>query len=211
MHSAAEIREAYGLAADFFVGMARLVPADAWERPGLGVWTVRALTGHASRALTTVEAYLDAPVARVDLAGPADYFLAASAAGASQVGGAAQIAERGRLAGAALGDDPAGAVRAAAMRVVARVDREPDDAILGTPVGGMRLIDYLPTRILELTIHTLDLAAAIGREAEPPGLATEVTFEVVASLARRRGQAGALLLAATGRGPLPAGFSVLGV
>ena len=31
---------------------------DRWERPGLGEWDIRALVGHTSRSLLTVEIYL---------------------------------------------------------------------------------------------------------------------------------------------------------
>jgi hypothetical protein len=73
----------------------------------------------------------------------------------------------------------------------------------------MRLIDYLPTRVFELLIHTLDVAAVISLATTPPELATRVTSALLLDLALSSGKAAPLLLAATGRGPLPAGFSVL--
>lgn len=110
---------------------------------------------------------------------------------------------------AALGADIAGAVAAIAARVLTRVDATPPDALVGTPVGGMRLADYLPTRTFELTVHTGDLAVALGLPVEVPTAAAAASLDVLGWLAARTGQAGTLLLAATGRRSLPIGFSVL--
>ncbi len=84
-----------------------------------------------------------------------------------------------------------------------------DTALVGTPAGGMTLIAYLPTRILELSIHALDLAAALGVEGTVPESAALVTLDLVGTLAARRGRAADLLLAATGRRGLPSGYTVL--
>jgi hypothetical protein len=73
----------------------------------------------------------------------------------------------------------------------------------------MRLRDYLPTRVFELVVHTLDLAAALGLEAEPPPDALAVCLELAASLAQRRGAGPAVLMALSGRRPLPPDFSLL--
>jgi uncharacterized protein (TIGR03083 family) len=205
MMDSARIRDAFLGAVDYFVATVARVPADGWDRPGLGEWSVRALVGHTSRALLTIETYLAAGAARVDVPGPVEYFLVASATIADH----SVIAERGRQAGAALGDDPAEAVRALAERVVARVQHAADTDLVGTPVGGMTLIAYLPTRVFELAIHTLDLAAALGVAGSLPDTAAAVTLDLVAALARQRGRDTELLLAATGRGALPAGYTVL--
>ena len=201
----ARVRDAFAAAADYFVATVVRVPADGWDRPGLGEWSVRALVGHTSRALLTVETYLAAGAARVDVPGPVEYFMVALGPTADH----SAIAERGRQAGAALGDDPAGAVRTLAERIVAQLQRAADSDLVGTPAGGMTLIAYLPTRIFELAIHTLDLAAALGVAGSLPDAAAAVTLDLVAALARRRGRDTELLLAATGRGALPAGYTVL--
>jgi hypothetical protein len=139
------------------------------------------------------------------------------------------VAQRGRDAGAALGDDPAGAVAEIAARVVPVVRACDGTELLTTIAGGMRLADYLPTRTFELVVHTADLATAIGPPAEmsvgasgevpggtpsdapggvPPAAARQA-LDLVAELAVADGRAVPLLLAATGRTALPAGFSVL--
>jgi hypothetical protein len=81
--------------------------------------------------------------------------------------------------------------------------------LVTTIVGGMRLADYLPTRTFELAVHTADLATALGEPRDIPATAAAQALQVVAELAVADGVAGPLLLAATGRPGLPAGFSVL--
>ena len=41
---------------------------DRWSEPGLGEWDIRALVGHTSRSLVTVEVYLARPAASVEVA-----------------------------------------------------------------------------------------------------------------------------------------------
>jgi uncharacterized protein (TIGR03083 family) len=196
-------RAAFAAAADMLVDLARRIPADAWDKPGLGEWTVRDLAGHAGRSLTTVEEYLARSAERVDVPTTVAYF--------ELIGTVpdADVAERGRAAGRALGDDPATTLAEQAGRAMVSVSEARTNALVGTIMGGMRLADYLPTRIFELTVHSLDLAAATGLDVDPPRAALEASLQIVAELAVRPGLAAPLLLAVTGRGPLPPGFSVL--
>ena len=121
----------------------------------------------------------------------------------------ASVVDRGRAAGEALGDDPAGAVRDLVDRVLPLVAGN-DDPLITTVLGGMRLRQYLPTRTFELVVHGLDIARAAGLP-EPDysaGLLTGV-LELVAAAAVHGGRGPELLLALTGRTGLPAGFSVV--
>jgi uncharacterized protein (TIGR03083 family) len=186
-------RPAFADAAGWFVHTAALV-GDRWQRHGLGEWDVRALVGHTSRSLLTVEAYLARPAPAVEVA--------SAAAGAA-------VAARGRDAGAALGSDPAAAVAQIAARVLALIDTRDGTELVTTIAGGMRLADYLPTRTFELAVHTADLATALGVPPDVPATAAAQALTIVADLALTDGLAGPLLLAATGRPGLPAGFSVL--
>jgi uncharacterized protein (TIGR03083 family) len=199
------IREAYEMAARLFVQTVEQIGPTQWEQPGLGEWTVRDLVGHTSRALLTVEQYLTQPAAQREVMRPVDYYLRAQAGLADP----ASVAARGREAGAALGSDPIAAVRDIAARVLAQVQTASDEALVSTPVGGMRLIDYLPSRIFELAVHTLDLAAALPVTVTLPETVAAVTLHLLADMALQPEKAAALLLAATGRCALPAGFSVL--
>src|SRR5215472_15876667 len=97
-------RTAFADAAGWFIRTAALV-GDRWDQPALGEWDVRALVGHTSRALATVETYLARPAPAAEIVSPPDYFRAARAAAASPV-----VTARGRDAGTALGIDPADAV-----------------------------------------------------------------------------------------------------
>ena len=196
-------RRAFADAAQWFVRTAALV-GDRWDRAGLGEWDVRALVGHTSRSLLTVEMYLARPASAVEVASASDYFRATRTAAAGPA-----VVERGRDAGAALGADPAVAVAEIAGRVLPLVDSKDGTELVTTIAGGMRLEDYLPTRTFELAVHTADLATAIGAPLDVPATAATQALHVVADLAVSDGLAGSLLLAATGRPGLPAGFSVL--
>jgi uncharacterized protein (TIGR03083 family) len=199
------IREAYQQAAQFFVDTVAQVQDTQWEQVGLGEWTVRDLVGHTNRALLTVETYLATPATTAEVQRPVEYFLRA----ATSLGDPAAVAARGREAGKALGAEPLATVRHTAQRVLQQVDAASDTALLKTPVGGMRLLDYLPTRVFELTIHTLDLASAAALAMTPPEAAARVTSALVVELALSGNKIAPLLRTATGRGPLPIGFSVL--
>lgn len=52
-----DTRRVFADAAAWFVDVAAQV-GGRWDEPGLGEWDVRALVGHTSRSLLTVEAYL---------------------------------------------------------------------------------------------------------------------------------------------------------
>lgn len=198
-------RRDFGDAARWFASVVADAGAgDPWARPGLGEWDVRALVGHTTRALLTVESYLALPADRVEVASTAAYYVATRAVAAGP-----DVAQRGRDAGAALGEDPVAAVAAVAARVPPLLDPTDGTEVVTTVAGGMRLSDYLPTRTFELVVHTLDLAAAVGLDAQPPPGPAAAAFRLVGALAAADGRAGALLLASTGRGGLPEGFTVL--
>jgi Mycothiol maleylpyruvate isomerase N-terminal domain len=170
----------------------------------LGEWDVRALVGHTSRALVTVETYLARPAPSAEIASAADYFRATRAVAAGPA-----VVARGRDAGTALGSDPAAAVAQIAERVLALVATQDGSALVTTAAGGMRIADYLPTRTFELAVHTADLTTVAGVPPDVPATAAAQALAIVAELAVVGGLAGPLLLAATGRPGLPAGFSVL--
>ena len=197
-------QDAFSQAAAWFTATTAAV-VDQWDRVALGEWTVRDLVGHTSRALLTVETYLDQPPTAAEVSSPVQYFALVLAS----TGDPAAVAQRGRNAGTALGADPASALSEIAERVLARVHNAPAEALVATPVGGMYLQDYLPTRTFELTVHTCDLATALGRELQVPAAAAVESFALAGALAARGGRAGPLLLSATGRTALPAGFTVL--
>jgi hypothetical protein len=196
-------RSAFTAAARWFRGTVALVEGR-WDQPGLGEWTVRDLVGHTSRSLVTVEDYLQVEPGPIEVGSATEYYRRVR-----QVGSSAAVVERGRAAGVALGEDPEGFLAALDARVQARVAATPDDAFVATFAGGMRLIDYLPTRTFELVVHTADLAVALDVVAEPGVEELASAWRLAGQLAHEGGTGAALLRALTGRQELPPGFTLL--
>lgn len=200
------VRTAFAAAADSFVDVVRDMPAAAWTEPALGVWNVRDLVGHASRTFVTVTSYLESGAGKpIEVTNPFDYFAVLTSGYADE----AEVAERGRQAGRDLGDDPVARVGTLRDAAVATAAAAGDDAPVASPAGVMRLIDYLPSRIFELTIHSADIARAAGVPFSPEPGPTTITFACLASVAVARDVALDALLAIAGRGPLPQGYSAL--
>jgi hypothetical protein len=199
-------RASYLSAAGCFVAQVAAIPVDALPGPGLGEWDLRSLVGHASRSLVTVETYLDQPADVVEVPTAAAYYLRIAESGGAN---SPAITERGRQAGVAMGDDPAAFVRDLAARVADKLTACDDAYVLTTIAGGMRLEEYLRTRIFELVVHGLDIAAACGVDPafdeEPIVDATTLAAEAAA----RSGQGPDLLLAMTGRRSLRVDFTVV--
>jgi uncharacterized protein (TIGR03083 family) len=197
----------FASAATAFARLVHDIPSSKWDGPGLGEWDLRSLVGHTSRSLITVSTYLQTTADREDLATPQEYYTRVnpSALGMDP----AAVVERGRRAGRELGDDPAAAVDGLveqALRVLARAG-DPLIQVIGGL--GIRLHTYLPTRVFELAVHSLDVARAAGLSFALP----EDVLADAAVLATRvgvaLGQGETVLSALTGRVALPAGFSVV--
>jgi len=199
------IRTGYTAITDVFIDTVARVDETQWQQVGLGEWTVRELVGHNCRAtFGLIEGSINHPAERLDIERPVDFWKDVRTPADN-----AAIAEDGRKAAAILGDNPLQAVREIADRVRAHIDQSPDDTLITTRAGGMRLIDYLATRVFECTIHTLDLAAAIQADIDLPTSAATIALQILGERAMLRGHVIPLLLAATGRRPLPQGLSVL--
>jgi Mycothiol maleylpyruvate isomerase N-terminal domain len=198
------VRETFAEAARTFTDLVRRIPQDRWDGPGLGEWDLRALVGHTSRSLITVETYLGQPVETEEVPTPAAYYVAI--AGIDQAG----VVGRGVAAGRALGENPAEFVDALADRVLSQVDTA-GNPLIHTAAGGMHLETYLSTRTLELVVHSLDIAAAVP-DVEPPEFSDQSLSEVArvaATAAVLLGRGIELMLALTGRRALSPDFSVV--
>ncbi|MGY4710960.1 maleylpyruvate isomerase N-terminal domain-containing protein [Mycolicibacterium sp. CBM1] len=193
----------YRVAGEHAVDLVARIPAHTWDTPVLGVWTVRTLVGHLSRSFVTVVDYLARPAAQRDVHTTGDYYLAAA-----NVADAGSIQARAEQAGRALGADPPAEFRRLRDQALDAL-ASADDPLITTIVGGMLLSDYLPTRIVELAVHSLDLAAGLGLAAALPADVCTVALTVAVETAGRRGDGQELLLALTGRAALPPGFSVV--
>ncbi|WP_205474380.1 maleylpyruvate isomerase N-terminal domain-containing protein [Nocardioides sp. SYSU D00038] len=187
--------ETYLGAAEAFADLVDRLPVDL-SGPGLGEWDLRALVGHTSRSLVTVIDYLQQPADSVVAATAADYYVEVGRVSLEP----AAIVERGVQAGAALGDDPAAAVRRLVETVADALVGADADAVITTIVGGMRLRDYLPTRVFELAVHGLDIANATGLDWQPPRAALAEALALAGEVAVAAGTGPAALLALTGRG-----------
>ena len=201
-------RTTYAEAAAAFLALAAQVPLERYAEPGLGTWDLRALVGHTGRSLVTVATYLTTRADRVDAPDAAAYFALVS----RRAHGSARdaIHQRGIEAGVSLGADPVAALDAAREEAELALDLlEGDDPVVETAAGGMRVSDYLPTRTFELTVHSLDIAAAAGLDFTPPAEALADTLALATASALRLGHGVDVLLALTGRRSLAPGMSVV--
>ena len=180
-------------AAHWVAALANTIGNDQWEMPGLGVWDVRSLLGHTSRALVTVEEYLARPCDTIDCPSTIDYL-----SGASRVDPSV-IAARGRDAGLALGSDPRAYVRELSVRVPALVRENDPDVVITTIAGGMTLSSYLPTRTVELIVHGCDLTRAIDAHVDPPLGALRSVVHLLADTYLATGRGVSFCLAIAGR------------
>ena len=73
----------------------------------------------------------------------------------------------------------------------------------------MRVSDYLPTRTFELTVHGIDVARATDLEFAPPEAALVAALDIAGESALELGMGVHVLLALTGREPLPPNCSVV--
>jgi uncharacterized protein (TIGR03083 family) len=202
LHDPAQVRDAYERGAEDFLDAVRSVPDEGWGRPALGAWTVRELVAHTLRAFTTVEAYLGAePSVDRPLADAAEYYRVVLADPSIH----SAVLARGRDAGRDL-TDPVGMSETVVQRVLGLVAGAADDDVVQTFAGQITLAEYLATRVVEVAVHTLDLQRALGQR---PHLHPD-TSEVVLQLLTELGPAEPMILALTGRAPLPDGFNALG-
>jgi uncharacterized protein (TIGR03083 family) len=195
------VRASFPDAADVFLATTAAVRPDQWEQPGLGEWSVRELTGHALRAFLTLQRLCDTNADLASIESAPAYYRAVAQIPDLHAG----VATRGREAGAQL-VDPVATARMTAEQALARLAGTPDEHIGECFGGTMRLADYLPTRVVELGIHTLDLQVATGQPPVLPASANGVILGILADLA----DVPMILLALTGRRGLPEGLNVLG-
>ena len=206
MSSVREQADLFGQAARAVAALVDTIPPERWDGPGLGEWDLRALVGHTSRSLLTVEAYLERPADEEDLATAAAYVAAGRRLAADAGGG---VAQRGRDAGEALGPRPAEAFTAIVDRVLPQCERA-DDPVIATIAGGMRLSVYLETRSFELVVHGVDIADALG--VAPPAFGSEAwraTLQLAAAVVALSDESPVVVRALTGRAALPPGFSIV--
>jgi len=194
-------------AATAFARLVHDIPAPDWAGPGLGEWDLRALVGHTTRSLITVSTYLRAPCDHEDVVSPEDYY--ARIRDASSIATPAEIVERGRQAGRALGDDPAATIDGLVQQALSDLVDAGNPLIAVVAGLGIRLHNYLPTRTFELAVHGLDIARATGVDFQPPADVLRAATTLAARTAVALGDGRTVLSALTGRTALPPSFSVV--
>lgn len=206
-----DFRWAYKSAAASFSDLVHRLPPDGWDGAGLGEWSLRDLVGHTtSSALRQVPVVLGSPGSGVAVDSPEGYWAFARSAPPELVAAArAASTDDARSTGVSLGDDPSAVVTDHAREATRVLSTVGDADVIATPVGGMRVRDWIPTRTFELVVHGLDVAAAARIPVE---YAAEVVAEVTMQAARvaaTGGDATLVLRALTGRASLATGFSVV--
>ncbi len=199
----AAVRAAFEEGSATLLRALRDITPEYWDRRGaLGDWSTRELTAHTLRAFVTIEGYLEAaPATDRVLADAAEYYATALSDPTAHQG----VAARARKAGRQL-IDPVGEAEATIERVLAQIAATADDEPVNTFAGQITLIEYLATRVVELGVHTLDIQRATGQMAE---LHPDTSAVVLAVLTQLTSPV-PIILALTGRAPLPADFNVLG-
>lgn len=173
------------------------VPADRLDQPALGVWDLRSLIGHTSRAMSTVITYLKMPATHVTCRDVVDYYVHV----ADSAGEAEAIAARGEQAGRDLAPDVARGFAGLARQVRAVLDQVPPgvDPVVHTLAGGMLLSQYLPTRTFELIVHGYDIARAADIEFTPHPQSVADTVALAARIGVALGHGPHLVSVLTGR------------
>ncbi len=208
MATPAEVRTAFLDASDFLMQAIGSVPEDGWDRPGLGVWNVRELCVHACRAWSTTLQY-SAQTAELTLQSPLEYFLAVLNTPGDLHG---DVAQRTRESAAALGDPIPHYAAGLHREVQDLLGNTDDDRVIANFAGGIRFIDYLPTRVLELVVHGIDIHHAVATPPNPPTSASGVAMELLGELAVARmdsGEFAGLVRGLTGRAPFPSDINLL--
>jgi uncharacterized protein (TIGR03083 family) len=159
------VLEAFRLEAEELSRAVAGLPESAWDRPTrCEPWSVRELLGHVRVVIAWLPQMLDGPapdkaeVSAAEYYRPDDRF--SPQTNAARLG-LAQDHAAGHVSGAALAED-----FAATWQQVDQMYRgEAEDRVVRTRHGdAMLLSEFLLTRVVEIAVHGLDLADALGRE-----------------------------------------------
>jgi uncharacterized protein (TIGR03083 family) len=205
------IHEAFGTEARQVSAVMAGLDDAAFSRPtGCAPWTVAELAYHVRMGLGRLPGMLAAPEpAGPGLVSAAGYYRADQRFSTATNAARIQSAQRGAaaLAGAA---DRARDVEAARQQAEAAVRDAPPGRVVLTRHGDrMLLTEFLRTRVLELAVHGLDLAAALDRGPWMTVPAAHLTEELLlpsAAAGRLRAETGwdqvGLIARLTGRHPV---------
>ncbi len=163
---------------------------ERWNEPSaLPELSVGELAGHLLRGILTVETYLDADEPAEGALDAAGYYHALNLT--TDLADDLNRSVRVRSAEAARGGWRAVADEAESLRrrLQGRLGEERSDRRVAVALGlRMSLDEYLVTRVVELVVHTDDLATSVDLSEEfvPTSEASAVTIETLVAVARLR-------------------------
>lgn len=180
-----------------------LSPVDDFSAPGLGEWDLLGLVGHFARAIRTPLSYLEQPEPDSPQAVAAAHYVASyldrRAADPESMDNS--VASRGREELSTITEHPSRLLRAEARRLDDTLLATSPDRLIASPFGPLRLDEYMRTRGLEITVHALDIARALGVDWQPPTELITDAVTLLGEVAALRGTASDLLMVLTGRTP----------
>lgn len=204
------MRDAYLAAADRAVALlSREEVAAGWARPSaLDQWTVGGLAAHLAGQVLTVQRLLELPETEQQPITLDEHYGRAAWVGAAVDDPVnAGIREGGEREAAAGPQAVLAGVTRAREAVVPLLRDQPSDRVVLIPWQGWALLldDFLTTRMMEIVVHSDDLAASVGVEA--PAQPREVLDPVLGLLTRlavrRHGQSAVVAaLARSERAPV---------
>lgn len=174
-----ETASAFRFASTWYRSLVGAVDDHRWDQAALGDWSVRELVVHTARAYKTVVEYVDGPVHdETPIYSAAGYFRTVLAEQTPHV----HISARAQREAVAV-TDPVALIDEWSARAEKLVAASAADTTVHLFVGEMALDQYLATRVVELVVHGLDLAAAIDLPTPAPAGAARVALEVLLDLA----------------------------
>ncbi|MBI3977892.1 MAG: maleylpyruvate isomerase N-terminal domain-containing protein [Chloroflexi bacterium] len=154
-----------------------LEPAQ-WTSPTrLPGWDVGVLVAHLVRALNQVPTLAASPVADAPSRTRVSYWRFDPATIAPGISARAVESARG-----ATPEKLRGALATALAETLGTVQRLPPNTVLRPALGPITLQEYLPTRVLEVCVHGLDLRRALDLAATPTAEALAMTVDILERL-----------------------------
>jgi Mycothiol maleylpyruvate isomerase N-terminal domain len=186
------VRTAYADAAAAAVALLREpAVAAAWDQPSaLPHWRVSGLAGHLARQVTTVPLVLGQPAGDQAPITLMDHYARVTWLGAGPEQEINVAIRRDSDQAAADGPAVLAARAAATLEALRRtLPAEPADRVVHLPWGpwSLSLNDFLITRMMEIAVHSDDLASSVGvPAAELPPAVTGPVLKLLSQLAVRR-------------------------
>ncbi len=150
--------------------------------------SVRALAGHLVRATGSVLRYLDRPEPTESPIGPAEYYVGALESFDLSAQTHVEVRQKGEAEAAQGYDALIARLEQAQGELQERLAKEPEQRLVRVFKDlVLSLDDYLVTRIIEIVVHTDDLAVSVG--IQTPGFETttlEIVIDNLVDIARLR-------------------------